>query len=166
MGLDMFFYASKYFSKSYVQKESDYAKLEKICQALELPIFLEIPHPRIETEIEIGYMRKANHIHGWIVENLANGEDECQRIYLDADNLKPLKEACEKVINIYETRGEVELQKLAPNILPTTQGFFFGGYAYDECYIEDCKDFLKIYKIIDNDFFEQEEYNFYYQASW
>lgn len=160
MGLDMYFYATNSFGNFH---ESE---VDKIYQMLDLPLFLEIPPPYIEARLQVGYMRKANHIHNWIIENLANGLDECQIIYLSVDDLKPLKEACEKVIDIYKTRGEEWLNVLAPDILPTRAGFFFGSYDYDEGYIQGCKEFLEIYKLMSNHFFVEKGYTFHYEASW
>ena len=47
---------------------------------------------------EIGYWRKANAIHGWFVNNLADGVDECQQIPVSVTDLLLLKSACEKAI--------------------------------------------------------------------
>ena len=43
---------------------------------------------------QVGYWRKANAIHGWIVRNCANGVDECQRISLNKQDLISLRDSC------------------------------------------------------------------------
>lgn len=30
-----------------------------------------------EVKFEIGYWRKANHIHNWFIKNVQNGKDDC-----------------------------------------------------------------------------------------
>lgn len=44
------------------------------------------------------YLRKANQIHNYIVEKFADGEDKCQEIYLDIEDIKELKEICECIV--------------------------------------------------------------------
>lgn len=59
-------------------------------------------------ELELGYWRKHPDLHGYIVNTFAKGEDKCQKIELDVDDL----------FNIIEA---IKLKKL-----PKTSGFFFG----------------------------------------
>ena len=47
---------------------------------------------------EVLYLRKANQIHKYIVENFADGVDECQEIGMEIDDIKDLKERCEQVV--------------------------------------------------------------------
>lgn len=47
---------------------------------------------------EVGYWRKANHIHAWFVENVQGGNDDCSYYTVTEDNLMDLKEVCEKVV--------------------------------------------------------------------
>ena len=63
--------------------------------------------------IELGYWRKHPNLHGYIVQNFADGVDECQPIYLGEDRLKELIKA-------------VNENKLIP-----TTGFFFGESPED-----------------------------------
>lgn len=59
--------------------------------------------------LELGYWRKHPNLHGYIVQEFAEGKDECQEIYLDADAIKKIMAAVEN------------------NELPPTTGFFFGA---------------------------------------
>ena len=77
---------------------------------------------------ELAYWRKANAIHGWFVENVQEGNDDCGDYYVSPDKLKELKETCEKVLDNLS---------LAEELLPATKGFFFGDYRYDEYYERD-----------------------------
>ena len=59
-------------------------------------------------ELELGYWRKHPNLHGYIVQNFADGVDECQDIELSAENLEQIMQAVKECA------------------LPTTTGFFFG----------------------------------------
>jgi len=115
---------------------------------------------------EVGYWRKANQIHQWFVENVQNGVDDCGEYNVESSQLNELKEACKAVLKLIKD-GDVES---ASEILPTSSGFFFGSTDYDEYYIADIKDTIKI---IDNCLAEAElakEHNgfvsFAYRSSW
>lgn len=61
-----------------------------------------------ERHLELGYWRKHPNLHGYIVKEFADGEDECQRIELNQDDIKKILLAVEA------------------GMLPHTEGFFFG----------------------------------------
>lgn len=114
-------------------------------------------------EEDVMYWRKANHIHGWFVGNVQNGNDNCGSYHVDDEKLRELLEVCEKVIKasklvdgkVYEgtvydrdhpnglvqrAAGKViEDGTIAKALLPTREGFFFGHYEYDEDYLNDVK---------------------------
>lgn len=71
--------------------------------------------------------RKANQIHGWFVENVQNGNDDCGKYEVSIKQLEELRELCIDVLLDHE---------LANTLLPTTNGFFFGNDEYDEHYFE------------------------------
>lgn len=106
---------------------------------------------------EVGYWRKANAIHNWFVKNVQNGKDDCGTYSVDADQLNELAKACQIVL---------DKPVKAKELLPTTSGFFFGGTEYDEYYIGQISDTLKICKealdIIEKD----PMCSFYYHSSW
>lgn len=58
--------------------------------------------------LELGYWRKHPNLHGYIVENFADGEDNCQPIYLDEDDIRQI------------------IGAIKAGTLPDTEGFFFG----------------------------------------
>lgn len=106
---------------------------------------------------EVGYWRKANHIHSWFVKNVQKGKDDCGEHYVPEDKLKELLKVCEKVKKDPE-KGE--------ELLPTQSGFFFGSTEYDEYYMKDIDYTIKI---ITDVLKEQETYNrgdLYYGSSW
>ena len=71
------------------------------------------------------YWRKANAIHQWFVEHVQYGEDDCKIYPVSVEQLIELRDACKKVLR--DT-------SLAEVLLPTCEGFFFGGTEYDEYY--------------------------------
>jgi hypothetical protein len=156
MGLDMYLY-----KKTYVQQwsfESDEEKhhvtVKKGGKALR-----HIKPSRVAYVIEqVGYWRKSNQIHRWFVNNVQKGVDDCGEYYVSSDQLKVLMEECNKVIKEPTKGGDV---------LPTQGGFFFGNTGYDEWYINDLKDTVKM---IEGILADEKKYNFkgvyYYHSSW
>lgn len=105
---------------------------------------------------EVAYWRKANAIHGWII-NHTGAVDNCTPINLTKQDLYELRELCIKVLDVHTT-------DYAEEMLPPTSGFFFGSNTVDEWYWEDIKDTIDKLNIaltesVDDAMFE-------YQASW
>lgn len=116
---------------------------------------VEIPAKKVaEIVIDIGYWRKANHIHRWFVENCQDGEDNCQKAWVTKDQLVALKNLCEEVLKD---------KSKAHELLPRQEGFFFGNTEYDEWYFDDIKNTVKI---IDEALEEKNNGYFYYRSSW
>jgi len=109
---------------------------------------------------EIGYWRKANHIHKWFVDHVQGGEDNCEKYEVTKSNLLDLKAVCEEVLSLKgKDEGRIE------EILPTTSGFFFGGTEYDEYYFSDVEAPIKIINdVLETTDFEKELVA--YQSSW
>jgi hypothetical protein len=105
---------------------------------------------------EVAYWRKANAIHGWII-NRAGAVDDCTPVPLTKQDLYDLREACIKVLDARTEEAALEL-------LPPTTGFFFGSNTVDEWYWEDVKE--TIAKL--NDALDQsvDDAIFEYLASW
>ncbi len=136
---------------------------------------------------EIGYWRKANHVHNWFVENVQGGTDDCGSYEVTKEQLEELKKICNTVISNSElvngkinggTRytkdeGEVQLwddgkvikdSTIARKLLPTQSGFFFGATEYDEYYYGDVVKTVEfIDKALETDF---ENYAIRYCSSW
>lgn len=99
MGLDMYLYAEKYVGEyDYVNEPSggvtkqnnpDYDKANLLVSNMPTGEFGGITITKC-----VAYWRKANAVHGWIVRELADGVDECQRIYMDREDLIRLRDAC------------------------------------------------------------------------
>ena len=105
---------------------------------------------------EVAYWRKANAIHGWIINNTSS-VDDCTPIHISKNTLIQLRDDCQKVLD----EGD---EDTAMELLPPTGGFFFGTTELDEWYWENVKDTLaKLNTIIDESVDDQE---FEYFASW
>lgn len=92
---------------------------------------------------ELAYWRKHPNLHGYIVQTLANGVDECQHIDLDA-------------VSIREAIGAIQRREM-----PETEGFFFGksDSSQDEPSIEALRRVLTWLEA-------KPGRRVYYQASW
>ena len=110
---------------------------------------------------QVGYWRKDNAIHQWFVEHCGEGKDECQKMYVTIDQLKELRQICEKIIAD---------NSLAEALLPTCDGFFFGDIEYDEWYFKGIlytKELLDdVIAFVESDQKGNSEYDVVYQASW
>ena len=106
MGLDMYLRGDKFISKwDHSQQKPEGGSLE-----VDRPV---IDGFEVETYVlDMGYWRKFAPLHVYIVNEFADGVDECQRIDLEADQLRKIANA------------------LRDNELPNNDdchGFFFGG---------------------------------------
>jgi hypothetical protein len=150
MGLDMFLQAEQYIS----ELDEDNKQLIDAVKEVDYLGLGEFKPSKIA--FEIGYWRKANAIHGWFVRELQRGEDKCQTTYVPLAKLEELKDICEKILDNNE---------LASELLPTTKGFFFGSYEYDEYYKYDVeKTHLLLSKILSNP--NVKKWYITYHASW
>ena len=78
MGLDMYLKASKYvsgYNHNDAKEKREYANL---LQAFGLKKTPCENTPSGSLELTVAYWRKANAIHAWFVNELADGKDECQ----------------------------------------------------------------------------------------
>jgi len=111
---------------------------------------------------QVAYWRKFNALHGWFVNNCASGIDECQDVSVDEDKMKELLETLKEVSSNFDKAEE---------LLPPTQGFFFGGDEVDEYYKEEVISTIKIIEDLLEEQEQSKEYGLYsgdfeYRASW
>ena len=109
-----------------------------------------------ELVIEVGYWRKANHIHKWFVDRVQEGNDwNCGNSYcVEREQLQELLKLCKEI---------KEDNSKAEELLPVQEGFFFGTYEYDEWYFDGIDATIEIIERvlkIDND------WDFEYHSSW
>lgn len=105
---------------------------------------------------EVAYWRKANAIHGWII-NYTGREDDCTPINLTKGDLYNLRETCMAVLNAHT-------EEVAMELLPPAEGFFFGTTLINDWYWSDVEETVE--KL--NEALEQsvDDAMFEYQASW
>lgn len=153
MGLDMYLKASKYVGGWNHNEESEkqiFSKIMKLVGGVRCE-----DAPSLTVNMNVAYWRKANAIHQWFVENVQDGEDDCKEYHVSRENLEELKSICEQVL--------ADPQK-ASELLPTTDGFFFGSTKYDEWYTRDLQHTVKsIDEVLQN---YDDEWTFEYQSSW
>ena len=78
---------------------------------------------------EGAYFRKANFVYAYFQPKLVE-----ERAWVEREDLIDLIDRCEKVLKDHS---------LAPVLLPTQSGFFFGSTEYDRWYFSDVRDCLK-----------------------
>lgn len=105
MGLDMYLYADKYVSNSsdtLIEKYPEYRQQKEQYEAVTNAMNMSaLPTPEfggMHVTKCVAYWRKANSIHGWIVRNLADGKDECQRINVEREDLIALRDSCVRAL--------------------------------------------------------------------
>lgn len=102
-------------------------------------------------EEQAGYWRKANQIHGWFVQNVQEGQDDCKDYDVSYSQLQELRALCIKVLEQKEKAGE---------ILPPCQGFFFGNEEIDDWYFQNIQETIDIINALDPDG------DYLYASSW
>ena len=123
MGLDM------YLSEKQWHRVSDVTRLRALRDILDVDA-LPVGEMTVTTDVEHIYWRKANAIHGWFVDNIQDGEDDCGEYPVAREDLQKLKNLCEQVL---------EDPDLADDLLPARPGCFFGSQQYGEDYLEDLR---------------------------
>jgi hypothetical protein len=156
MGLDMYLSAKRYISRHFNEGDSErQAAIQKLFPELAgMTGHWGDDSPVKEVRVEAGYWRKANAIHDWFVKNCQGGTDDCGDYRVGRDELQTLRELCQQVLSERDRAGE---------LLPTTQGFFFGSTDYDEYYFQDLE---ATCEIIDRCLALPENWDFEYHSGW
>ncbi|MHA2067249.1 MAG: hypothetical protein ACXABY_23010 [Candidatus Thorarchaeota archaeon] len=158
MGLDMYLKEQRYFShyKGLAETHDHYREeYEKSSSILDVAGITTTVDGSITVSATVMYWRKANAIHQWFVDNVQDGEDECREHYVPREKLEELRDLCQRVL---------EDHSLAPTLLPSRGGFFFGSTGYDEWYFGDLGlTMAGIGKVLDN---LGKSSELYYQSSW
>lgn len=109
----------------------------------------------------IGTWRKANAIHGWFVDSVQHGVDDCRDYYVCDEALSQLESACKYVLG---ARGTASAEDVAKDRLPPREGFFFGGQELDDYYYRDLQYTLEL--IESARAMRELGFNIYYSSSW
>jgi len=124
-----------------------------------------------EISLDAMYWRKANAIHGWFVNVVQGGEDDCNSYDVEREQLLELRDLCSKILARHEamkTMNDDQLEEMEDFdedelSLEPTEGFFFGSTEKDEWYWEDLKNTVEG---LDRVLALPDEYSFSYQSSW
>lgn len=153
MGLDMYLEREIYIGSEYKHRN-----VQGVVYITQDNKQIPINFKKIRTIVENGmYWRKANAIHKWFVYNVQNGEDDCKRYYVSEEKIQELVRLCKTVL---------KNRDLAKDLLPTQEGFFFGGTSYDEYYFQTLEETAKeLSKMLRKD--KNNQYvSYYYTSSW
>lgn len=157
MGLDMYLYLRKesYCSKYTKPNLCKYPQeLQDFAEEIEERNFMSISK---ETNYQVGYWRKFNALHGWIVEHCADGKDDCRPVLLDTADIEEIISICQEIL---------EDHSKAKDLMPTTDGFFFGTDEYDDWYYQDMEYTLNLFKKVLKIAVDKPDYSVVYEASW
>lgn len=119
---------------------------------------------------EIGYWRKANHIHKWFVDHVQDGNDDCAEHYVSKQHLEELYDRCLVIKDIEQSSSSLEeKQEKYEELLPTQSGFFFGNTNYTEDYLDGINETIAIIeKEKESEFWNDSELSVFYSyhSSW
>lgn len=148
MGLDMYLRAKRYVGS---WREEDKKIADQIKAIEGLGAFGESFHITCEAL----YWRKANHIHQWFVNHVQDGTDDCGTYWVSREKLRELITTCKAVLADHS---------LAPTLLPTQAGFFFGGTDYDDWYYDDLRSTAQdLERVLE---LPESHWDFEYHSSW
>ncbi len=175
MGLDMTLHATKYVrgtdwtqNADGTYSDWDNADYDTAIGSIGLDRSdINVSYPSVNIEIKVAEWRKANAIHQWFVDNVQGGEDNCRDYYVSRDDLIELRDRCREVIDMRDRQNANpdEMLPTAEDILPTTEGFFFGSTEYDEWYYRDIQYTLDtLDNLLTNPKFGGFDFN--YSSSW
>lgn len=133
--------------------------------------------------------RKANHIHAWFVNKVQDGTDDCSYYFVTEEHFLELKETCEKVLalkpfsidensDLFDVSASTlidngvitkadyeEMEGKLEELMPTQEGYFFGGTDYNPFYFQTVEEALEIARtVLENGDFDKEVY--LYHSSW
>lgn len=141
MGLDMYLTAERYF-----WNDEEKPHLDCIPEGYQTKT----------VTVQVAYWRKANAVHRWFVDNIQDGKDECLAHFAPREKLLELCQLCQKVLDDPDQAAE---------LLPTTNGFFFGTTDYDEWYFADLKETIRQITAA-LAIFPENQWDFEYRSSW
>lgn len=159
MGLDM------YLERVFYVKNWDYMAADERTVISVLRAAKPIPGLNMENISSIvtqeAYWRKANAIHAWFVDNVADGVDDCRQVPVTIEQVTTLRDLCKQILDA-PAKNRV---MLAEKLLPTRGGFFFGSTDYDQYYFADLRLTVEqLDRVLSSG--DAGPAIFYYRASW
>lgn len=166
MGLDMYLYREVYVGANHEHRNvQGIIKLKYTFNSeIDETKDIEVNFNKVVSITElVKYWRKANAIHGWFVNNIQGGNDNCHEHWVRRSDLEELYQVCNEIMNIPEG---VEREALAMKLLPPVGGFFFGSTIIDEWYWKDLKETLEMLESELDNIKDNYEISYKYQSSW
>jgi hypothetical protein len=120
MGLDMYLSARKHINKidwSKLDRDSDTKYSEAtvpqwndVVEAAGVDTLVDLESIYgVDVSVNVAYWRKVNSVHGWFVENVQRGTDDCGEYYVSHAKLKELVNACTLAItNLMDTINQLQ----------------------------------------------------------
>ena len=126
----------------------------------------------------IGYWRNFNYLHQYIVDNFADGVDECQLIPLTKDDVVQILNHLNKIDDVlsslnmemkddyhyYCTCDEVPDEIQLPLVLVPYDGRLLGQIAFYKSFVKNIKKSIEIFSMIEREW--DDEHFVCYRASW
>jgi hypothetical protein len=103
------------------------------------------------------YWRKANAIHKWFVDNVQDGVDNCEEFHVSPQHLQLLRDTCQQVLDDNALAGE---------LLPPSEGFFFGTTDITNYYFDDLRATVEALDAALEFSLRDRWATFTYQSSW
>ena len=123
MGLDMYLNARRSLS-SWDKDNTLHTEFNQLAKNLGFDMEIQ------EIGFNAIYWRKANAIHNWFVKNVQHGVDDCGTYEVSDIVLNELLILIDTVL---------EDTTKAPDLIPPTDGFFFGGTQLDAYYFDELR---------------------------
>jgi hypothetical protein len=156
MGLDQYLYASKNVGNAEWRGDEENKQFSEIINAMNAHDMIdgeEIPNATVM--LRVGYWRKANQVHGWFVKHVQFGNDDCREYDVSRAELQGLLTACQNV---------KQNPSMAEEVLPPSEGFFFGSDEIDEWYWHDIDYTIELVSRVLRTV--SEDWSLTYRASW
>ena len=154
MGLDQYLYATKYVSSAEWRPEEVRAEFDSLVASMDAEkMVAKADIKSAVIQFRVGYWRKANQIHGWFVDNVQGGEDDCREYGVSRDQLQQLLQLCKEAVRTKNA-----------NLLSPREGFFFGSSEVDQYYWGDISETIDLISYVLKN--TPDDYNFLYQSSW
>ena len=152
MGLDMYLYKHTYVKNWSFQKPEEQHEITIKKGGVTRT---DIKPERISYIVEqVGYWRKFNALHNWFIQNCNEGVDVCKEMYVNATQIEELMDILRKILAD---------KQLAEELLPTVDGFFFGGQEYSDYYFEQVQYTLEL---LEEETADGQIGDYYYYPSW
>jgi len=161
MGLDMYLKAHSHF---FIWSESKGPEKEQCAAILEnagLSAIVNKSHLGCDVSVTVAYWRKANAIHGWFVDHVQDGKDECKETYVTREQLQTLHDLAVETLKRYDAEDRYG----AAELLKPREGFFFGSTEVDDYFRANLVDTIRqLAPLLDEDLHRR--FTFTYRSSW